>query len=239
MFKSPVLSGGLLWKRPWRTSPPQKLRQRRRLRRVDNVIATLDSALRRGVALHAGNAKSDTVKSDAAKGDLSAYRHGRGPRLGDLAPGTPHPKLGIMGENSAFDVAGTAEGKTRAQVLETMSARGEGRSALAERGRAMNSAASIGPTLTANPTDPGTQTATPNGPIVRAENSAITMGSYARARGTFKLLERWKAEMPTEREMLPKDKYTMFDRKRRSYRKGVHLLPKWTRVSQRVNPPGF
>lgn len=35
-------------------------------------------------------------------------------------------------------------------------------------------------------------------------------------------LERWKNEMPTEQEMLPRDKYTMFDRKEKTYRKGVH-----------------
>ena len=35
-------------------------------------------------------------------------------------------------------------------------------------------------------------------------------------------LERWKQEMPTEAEMRPKDKYTMFDRKAKSYRKGIH-----------------
>lgn len=89
-------------------------------------------------------------------------------------------------------------------------------------------------------------------------------------------LERWKAEMPTEQEMLPKDKYTVFDRKVKKYRKGIHSeffcyyvlvgmrecgfkvmgvemrgskksanscvtteVPKWTRVSQRLNPPGF
>ena len=39
---------------------------------------------------------------------------------------------------------------------------------------------------------------------------------------TTKNLERWKEEMPTEEEMRPKDKYTMFDRKEKSYRKGVH-----------------
>lgn len=39
---------------------------------------------------------------------------------------------------------------------------------------------------------------------------------------TLPSLERWKAEMPTEEEMLPKDKYTMFDRKAKRYRKGVH-----------------
>ena len=80
-------------------------------------------------------------------------------------------------------------------------------------------------------------------------------------------------EMPREEEMLPKDKYTVFDRKERRYRKGIHSesfleefsvvvmesgykeardlgemetlanlyaeVPKWTRVSQRLNPPGF
>ncbi|KXX73286.1 hypothetical protein MMYC01_209801 [Madurella mycetomatis] len=101
-----ALSGGLLWKIPWRLSPTQKLRHRRRLRTVDNIVETLSSAL-------------------AKKGE------------------------------------------------------------------------------------------------------------------TLKSLERWKAEMPTETQMLPRDKYTMFDRKAKRYRKGIHKLPKWTRVSQRINPPGF
>ena len=35
-------------------------------------------------------------------------------------------------------------------------------------------------------------------------------------------LERWKEEMPTEAEMRPKDKYTIFDRKAKRYRKGIH-----------------
>ncbi|KAK3177156.1 hypothetical protein OEA41_008484 [Lepraria neglecta] len=101
------LSGGLLWKIPWRLSNPQKRRQRKRLRLVDNVVATVDAALKR-------------------------------------------------------------------QNMES------GRN-----------------------------------------------------------LIRWKEEMPTEQEMRPKDKYTMFDRKEKKYRKGIHKLPKWTRVSQRINPPGF
>ncbi|CAL5868093.1 uncharacterized protein PFLUO_LOCUS2316 [Penicillium psychrofluorescens] len=56
---------------------------------------------------------------------------------------------------------------------------------------------------------------------------------------TSKAVERWYAEMPREEEMLPKDKYTIFDKKEKKYRKSIHKLPKWTRVSQRVNPPGF
>ncbi|KAK9414149.1 putative Mitochondrial ribosomal protein L31-domain-containing protein [Seiridium unicorne] len=83
------LSGGLLWKIPWRLSKFQKARQRRRLRAVDSVIATLDAAL---------NKQGETLKS----------------------------------------------------------------------------------------------------------------------------LDLWKQEMPTEAEMLPKDKYTMFDRKEKRYRKGIH-----------------
>ncbi|KAF7845878.1 hypothetical protein BT93_L0202 [Corymbia citriodora subsp. variegata] len=54
-----------------------------------------------------------------------------------------------------------------------------------------------------------------------------------------KAVERWYTEMPREEEMLAKDKYTIFDRKEKKYRKGIHKLPKWTRLSQRLNPPGF
>lgn len=91
--------------------------------------------------------------------------------------------------------------------------------------------------------------------------------------GATKPVERWYREMPREEEMLPRDKYTIFDRKEKKYRKGIHStfypcwfsglrtvwglviyfvawyghmltagvleLPKWTRVSQRINPPGF
>ena len=57
-----------------------------------------------------------------------------------------------------------------------------------------------------------------------------TVDAALRKQGqTLEAVERWKAEMPTEAEMLPKDKYTMFDRKAKRYRKGIHstihLLP--------------
>jgi len=42
---------------------------------------------------------------------------------------------------------------------------------------------------------------------------------------TLKILERWKAEMPTEAQMRPKDKYTIFDRKEKRYRKAIHSMP--------------
>ncbi|ODV64405.1 mitochondrial 54S ribosomal protein mL60 [Ascoidea rubescens DSM 1968] len=41
---------------------------------------------------------------------------------------------------------------------------------------------------------------------------------------------------PKEHEMLPRDKYTVYSKKTRGYRKGIHRVPKWTKVSQRVNP---
>jgi hypothetical protein len=36
-----------------------------------------------------------------------------------------------------------------------------------------------------------------------------------------KAVERWKEEMPVEQEMVPRDKYTIFDRKEKKYRKSI------------------
>ncbi|EEH11619.1 conserved hypothetical protein [Histoplasma capsulatum var. duboisii H88] len=76
---------------------------------------------------------------------------------------------------------------------------------------------------------------------LRAVDKVVDTVSAALERNgmTSKAVTRWFEEMPREEEMLPKDKYTIFDRKEKKYRKGIHKLPKWTRVSQRVNPPGF
>jgi hypothetical protein len=46
--------------------------------------------------------------------------------------------------------------------------------------------------------------------------------ALARKGQSMKKVERWKVEMPTEEEMLPKDKYSVFDRKVKRYRKGIH-----------------
>ena len=51
---------------------------------------------------------------------------------------------------------------------------------------------------------------------------AVVDRALAKKGATTKVVERWKEEMPTEQEMLPKDKYTMFDRKEKGYRKGIH-----------------
>jgi hypothetical protein len=37
-------------------------------------------------------------------------------------------------------------------------------------------------------------------------------------------------ELPKEHEMPAKDKYTVFSPNARGYRKGIHKVPKWTRV---------
>ena len=61
---------------------------------------------------------------------------------------------------------------------------------------------------------------------LRAVDAVISTVDNALAKQglTLKAVERWKAEMPREEEMLPKDKYTIFDRKEKRYRKGVHSM---------------
>ena len=55
--------------------------------------------------------------------------------------------------------------------------------------------------------------------IVETVDSALSkLGLTTRA------VETWKAEMPTEAEMKPKDKYTIFDKKHKKYRKGLHSM---------------
>lgn len=44
---------------------------------------------------------------------------------------------------------------------------------------------------------------------------------------------------PKESEMASKDKYTVFNKHSRGYRKGVHFVPKWTKLSLRNNPENF
>ncbi|RHZ77704.1 hypothetical protein Glove_174g156 [Diversispora epigaea] len=46
-------------------------------------------------------------------------------------------------------------------------------------------------------------------------------------------------QLPKECEMTPRDKYTVFSRKHKGYRKGFHLVPKFTKLTMRTTPPGF
>lgn len=59
---------------------------------------------------------------------------------------------------------------------------------------------------------------------LRAVDSVVdTVNSALAKQGqTLPAVERWLSEMPREDEMRAKDKYTMFDRKAKRYRKGVH-----------------
>lgn len=55
----------------------------------------------------------------------------------------------------------------------------------------------------------------------------------------YKKIDYLKFELPKEAEMLPRDKYSTFNRKAKDYRRSVHLEPKWTKRSFRTNPKYF
>lgn len=46
-------------------------------------------------------------------------------------------------------------------------------------------------------------------------------------------------ELPTEAEMSPRDKYFVFSARSKGYRKGIHKVPHFTKVTHRTNPKGF
>ena len=46
-------------------------------------------------------------------------------------------------------------------------------------------------------------------------------------------------ELPKENEMPPRDKYTVFSRHAKGYRKGIHKVPKWTRVRIAITPIAY
>jgi hypothetical protein len=73
---------------------------------------------------------------------------------------------------------------------------------------------------------------------LRAVDDVISTVQTALANQGVKLkaLERWREEMPTEQEMLPRDKYTMFDRKEKRYRKGIHSRLNLNRSQQDRGP---
>ena len=172
-------------------SNPQKLRQRRRLRRVDNIVSVLDTALKRQASSTPVSA-TKTIASQPAALPLEGH-HNEG-------QATPQ-ELSVTAEGRRL-LAAQADAKLDSKRLGRGPKRGDLVAGTVDRPR-------------------------------------TTLNAVAKEQGTIRLLERWKAEMPTEAEMLPRDKYTMFDRKAKGYRKGVHKLPKWTRMSQRLNPPGF
>lgn len=59
--------------------------------------------------------------------------------------------------------------------------------------------------------------------LQHVDNIVATLDKALAKQGvSTKKLDRWKDEMPTEEEMLAKDKYTFFDRYEKKYRKGIH-----------------
>lgn len=55
----------------------------------------------------------------------------------------------------------------------------------------------------------------------------------------IKLIDYLKFEMPKENEMSARDKYTTFSKKEKGYRRKLHFIPKWTKLSFRENPKYF
>ncbi|KAI9681938.1 MAG: hypothetical protein M1822_007016 [Bathelium mastoideum] len=150
------LSGGLLWKIPWRLSSTRKARHRERLKRVDKIVATLDTAL----------AKLRPQLAPAALENKRVVRQFR--------EGVKEQERQRQEQEEQL--------ATNAAVAD---AEGEG--------------------------------------VGDGDVDGVVAARMARQMGqTTRLIERWKAEMPTEGEMLPRDKYTMFDRKEKKYRKGIH-----------------
>ncbi|KAI7898050.1 mitochondrial ribosomal protein L31-domain-containing protein [Cokeromyces recurvatus] len=45
--------------------------------------------------------------------------------------------------------------------------------------------------------------------------------------------------LPKESEMLARDKYTVFTRNAKGYRKSIHKVPKFTKTTNRTSPSGF
>ena len=81
--------------------------------------------------------------------------------------------------------------------------------------------------------------------VQRCETKDIQYDEAINARKMFKprvkslrLLNK-PSIFPREFQMSPKDKYSVFDKKARGYRKGVHKVPKWTKLSLRTNPRYF
>ena len=52
----------------------------------------------------------------------------------------------------------------------------------------------------------------------------------------YRKIDYLKHNFPKEHELSSRDKYTTFDKKAKDYRKSLHRVPKWTKLSFRENP---
>lgn len=69
--------------------------------------------------------------------------------------------------------------------------------------------------------------------------SALNAKKMLKPRNKHLRLLNKSSFFPSEKQMSYKDKYTFFNRQASGYRKGIHKLPKWTKISQRKNPDFF
>lgn len=68
---------------------------------------------------------------------------------------------------------------------------------------------------------------------------ALSMDKHYKPRSKMLRLLNKPSFFPKESEMLPRDKYTAFNRTSSGYRKSLHKIPKWTKLSNRKNPEFF
>ncbi|RAL60566.1 hypothetical protein DID88_009762 [Monilinia fructigena] len=82
------MSGGLLWKIPWRLSKFQKARQRKRLRAVDSVVATVDRALAaKGITTKAVESIQCLIeKRRNIEREFTSYQNGQDYHKGSILP---------------------------------------------------------------------------------------------------------------------------------------------------------
>ncbi|CAD6577146.1 MAG: hypothetical protein TREMPRED_001868 [Tremellales sp. Tagirdzhanova-0007] len=72
----------------------------------------------------------------------------------------------------------------------------------------------------------------------RLKSVDSVIAAVAKTETTTKSLTR-ALSLPTEAEMVPRDKYTTFSPHHQGYRKSLHMVPKWTKLTLRQNPKGF
>ncbi|ODV92958.1 hypothetical protein CANCADRAFT_23278 [Tortispora caseinolytica NRRL Y-17796] len=56
---------------------------------------------------------------------------------------------------------------------------------------------------------------------------------------TFKRLDEFMQKVPKQKDMKPYDKYFVFNKTAKGYRKGIHLTHRWTKKTIRNPPEGF
>ena len=81
--------------------------------------------------------------------------------------------------------------------------------------------------------------------VMRSEAKGLTYEESLAAKKMYKprseamRLINKPSVFPKENQMSSKDKYTVFNKKESGYRKGLHKVPKWTKISLRRNPKFF